>query len=106
MDIGLNGENDVFLSHRNDVKLLKGREAFEQALRLQVTDYFYEVIGEGSTAVIQSLIQVQARRVAKNMNMIDSLKQISVKESSSQTNTIEILVVYKTAEEFSFSLSE
>lgn len=106
MDIGLDDNNDLSLDHRNDIPVVTGREAFEQALRLRVTDYFYNIVGNGSPQVIESLIRVQAQRVANDMESVDFLQQVFIEESPDRPNTMDVSVVYSTGEDFSFSVSE
>lgn len=106
MDIRLDSNFDIALDHRNDLPVVEGREEFEQALRVRVTDYFYNIIGAGSPKTAASFVRVEARRVATDMDEIDNLSQIVIEADEDRPNTLGVSVIYNTGDDFTFTLSE
>lgn len=106
MDIGLNEHFDFELDDRNDAPTVEGRVEFEQKLRLRVTDYFHEIIGNAEGQNALKLVQVAARRVARDEQGIETVSAINAEYAEDAPNTIEVTVVYDTNDDFTFSLSE
>ncbi|UBF22612.1 T4 gp25-like baseplate wedge protein [Halorubrum tailed virus 25] len=106
MDIGLNKNFDLELGGRNDVFLVRGREEFEQRLRLSVVSFFQRIIGNTNRETVLQLIEVQAKRVAQEYDEIEQVAQIQVEYDDERPNTINLTFIYDTGEEFTFPVSE
>jgi hypothetical protein len=106
MDIGLNDQFDIELDGRQDLPLVTGRAKFEQRLRISVTEFFTEVVGETDRPAALRLIEKEAKQVARRFEEIERAIQILVDYDDDQPNTIELTVIYDTGDEFSFPISE
>ena len=106
MDIGLDANFDITLDHRNDLPVVSGRDAFEQALRVRLTAYFSAVIGSATPQAAIPLLEVEARRVAADMDSLDVVQQTIIEPAEKAPNPLNVTVVYQTAGEFSFAVSE
>jgi hypothetical protein len=106
MDIGLNSDFDFELDDTKDAPLLTGRGAFEQRLAIRVTAYFHEIVGTVDESNLVSLLKMQAERVAKDAEGIVRPVQIQVVPSDEYPNTLEVMAIYETGEDFTFSLTE
>ncbi|SEL17236.1 hypothetical protein [Haloferax larsenii] len=106
MDIGLNSDFDIELDHRNDLPLVTGKAAFEQALRIRLTDYFDEIVGTVSQSNAANLLRIEARRVVTDMDELDRVASIVIEPSSDDPNTLDVTVFYSTGEQTPFSISE
>lgn len=106
MDIGLDENFDVVLDQRNDVPLVKGASAFEQKLRIRLTDYFLDLIGRADTQNAPSLLEIEAQRVAKELDELDGIDTIIIEESEAAPNTLEVTIFYSTGNETVFPISE
>ena len=106
MDIGLNDNFDIELDQRNDVPLVTGASAFEQKLRIRLTDYFLDLIGRADTQNAPSLLEIEARRVAKELDELNGISSIIIKQSEVSPNTLEVTIFYSTGTETVFPISE
>jgi hypothetical protein len=106
MDIGLNTNFDVELDHRNDFPLVTGTAAFEQALRIRLTDYFFNQIGRGDTKNAPALLEIEAQRVANDMDELEGISSIIIEQSENKANTLEVTIFYSTGNETFFPISE
>lgn len=106
MDIGLNENFDVELDQRNDVPLVTKRDAFEQALRIRLTDRFNDLIGRADVENSLDLLEVEADRVANEMDILDNLTSIQIEPSEDQPNVLTVDIQYETGDLSQLSLSE
>ena len=106
MDIGLNDNFDIELDQRNDVPLVTGASAFEQKLRIRLTDYFLDLIGRADTQNAPSLLEIEARRVAKELDELNDISSLIIKQSEASPNTLEVTIFYSTGTETVFPISE
>ncbi|QSG06411.1 hypothetical protein [Halapricum desulfuricans] len=97
--------NVIVPDDRNDLALVDGQEEFEQNLAVWVTDYFYREIGSVDEPNVESRLELQASRVARLNDRIDSLASISVSRSETEPNTLEVRLFYRSGEEFDFTIS-
>ncbi|NUC72536.1 hypothetical protein HTZ84_09480 [Haloterrigena sp. SYSU A558-1] len=106
MDIGLNSNFDIELDHRNDLPVVRGREAFEQRLRLRLTAYYTELIGQNLDVNIAPLLKLEAEQVANDIEEIDSLAKILITPNPDTPNSLDVRIIYATGEDFFTTLSE
>jgi len=106
MDIGLDENFDVALDHRHDLPLVEGREAFEQRVAVRVTIYFHRTIGNINRDNILSLLRVEAKRIARDVDEIDSVVDFRAEYDVEQTGQINVTILYDTGDEFTFSVTE
>jgi hypothetical protein len=106
MDIGLDDNFDVSLDHLNNLNVVTGREAFEQRLRVRLTSYYNELIGETVGENVLSLIRLEARRMVADEEGLERIDGVVITQSERTPNLIEVRIVYTTGQEFSATLSE
>lgn len=106
MDIGLNDNFDVTFDDRNDLPTVTGRAKFEQRLRISVTSFFQTVIGDLNRPATIPLIEEEARRIAREYDVIQRIAQVSVEYDSDEPNILNLTVIYDTGDELSFPISE
>ncbi|OYR54916.1 hypothetical protein [Halorubrum halodurans] len=106
MDLGLNENFDLSLDDRNDLPLVRGREGFEQRLRLSVTSFFKNVVGDTSRGTARKLIELQAQRIAQQYTEIDRVVQIQTEYDGMRANTINLTIIYDTGDDFTFPISD
>lgn len=103
-DIALNENLEVIIDGRNDLKLVDGRQQFEQALALRLHATFYEEAGSLNTAEAMRLVEMRAVRVAQEYDRVDSVASILVEESDDIPDSIDVTVTYLTGETFEANL--
>jgi hypothetical protein len=106
MDILLNENFDFELDHRNDMGMIEGRRAFEQALSIRLSLVFEEVVGVVNWDSVPDLLRVRARRIAEEMNELSSVAAFKIERDPDTPNTAKVTVLYTTTEETTFTLSE
>ncbi|QRV15017.1 hypothetical protein JMJ58_19235 [Haloterrigena salifodinae] len=106
MDIGLNSNFDIELDHRNDLPLVRGREAFEQRVEIRLTSYYTDLIGQNLDVNIVPLLELEAERVAEETPELDTLANILITPNPDVPNSLDVQIVYATGEEFFTTLSE
>lgn len=106
MDIGLNSDFDLELDDRNDLPTVTGRDLFEQRLRISVTSFFQDVVGDTNRSSALQMVEVQARRIANRFSEIQRVVQIQVEYDDDEPNVINLTVIYDTGGEFTFSITE
>lgn len=106
MDIGLNNKFNIELDDRNDLPTLSERQEFEQRLALAVNGRYQDAIGQSTEKTILELIEVEAKRVARDFDVIDRVAYINVEPDNEQPNTINLTLTYETGETFGVSVTE
>jgi spore cortex formation protein SpoVR/YcgB (stage V sporulation) len=106
MDIGLDDNFDVSLDHLNNLNVVTGREAFEQRLRVRLTTYYTELIGQNLDENVLSLVRLEARRMVADEEGLEKIDGVVISRSDLSPNVLEVRIVYTTGEEFSTTLSE
>ena len=106
MDLKLNSDFDIELDQRNDLSLVTGREAFEQRLAIRSTAYFHELVGSTDRGNLISLLEIYAKRIAKDTSEVVGVAEIRAGFSEEQPNTAEVTAIYETGEDFTFSITE
>lgn len=103
-DIAVDSELEVFINSRGDLAAVSGRDGFEQELALRLILRLTDLIGEVDDENIPDLLLTHARRVAAQMERLDSVHTFDITESGTQQNTYEFTVVYDTGEELTFEV--
>jgi hypothetical protein len=106
MDIALNDEFDVFIDHRGDLATVEGREAFEQQLILWVQERFTRALSEYGDDEIIDLLEVEAERVAEEVDRVVALSGFNVEFSDTKPNTVIVEIIYDTGEITTFEVQE
>lgn len=106
MDIGLDSNFDITLDDRNDLPIVEGRDAFEQRLAIRSTAYFHQIVGSVDRANLVSLLKMYAKRIARDTDGAEQVVQIEVDFSDTDPNTVELLAIYRTGDEFALSFTE
>lgn len=102
-DLAVNESFEVFTDARGDLATVDGRGAFEQEVMLRVSSRYLDIIGDHDRGTISDLLEVEARRVAAEMDEIDDVSDIRVVFPDDKINTVEVTIIYDTSEEFTFT---
>ena len=106
MDILLNENFDLDFDDRNDLPLATGRVLFEQRLRVAVTSFFQDVIGDTDKETALKLLKSYAEEIAGNFDEIESVAGFTAEYDTEEPNTINLTLIYDTGDALTFPLSE
>lgn len=104
MDILLDDNFDVHLDDTSDLATVDGRQEFEQRLRIALTRRYYNLIGDGPRDSIIEFLEIEAERVAGDLEQLDELADIQIEFSDTSPNTVEVSAVYDVGDNVSFSI--
>lgn len=105
-DLALNSDFSVHLDDRNDLASVSGREAFEQALVVRLTDLMHGAIrGLTNGDTVEERINLTVSRVAREMDFIDSIANVNVTPSPNDPNTYLVQITYTSDEIFEREVS-
>lgn len=104
-DLALDETFDVFLDDRNEVATVDDREAFEQSVAVHLTEYMYDITGDTDIATLKEKIRLQASRVAREHDRLDSIDQIVVERAPDKPGTIQVTLVYTSSATFNVNLN-
>ncbi|MFC6717881.1 hypothetical protein ACFQGT_09600 [Natrialbaceae archaeon GCM10025810] len=104
-DIQLDENLEIVIGPRNDLEIVDGREQFEQSLRIWLTAYLYEEIGEFNSPSVLRSIELQIERVARAHGRIDSISSVVVSPSEDAVDAIDVSIIYLTGETFDLTVS-
>lgn len=103
-DLAVNGQFEVYITKKGDLAAATGRDAFEQELRVRLTDRANELVGKVSEENFIDLLETQLERVAVAMEELEKLTTYTIEPSPDKVNTLEVRVVYDTGEELTFDV--
>mgnify|MGYP006290697751 CR=1 FL=1 len=106
MDLRLNSGFDTGLDDRNDLAVVTGREAFEQNIAVRMTDFFIEQVGSLDHPNAFELLDLQATRIVREMDELESVVQVLITKSPDKPNTADVTVIYQSSPDFAFEISE
>lgn len=101
-DLAINRDGEVYLDARGDLATVTGTAAFEQELMLRVSGRYLDIAGTVDRGTIRDLLEVEARRVADEMDQLDRVVDIRIVYPNDAINTVEVTVIYDTGDEFTF----
>lgn len=104
-DLALDRNFDVFIGPRGDLATVSGRDAFEQEVIVRITEKYTDLIGSIDRENIPSLVNVEAKRVADEMDRLESVAAFRSSFSETDTNTLEVRIIYDTGDEFAFEVN-
>lgn len=101
-DIELGNDFDVRFTDENDIGVVSGADAFEQAIVVRVTDYMQNQITgvTGSEGAVEEKIKLQVTRVARDEGVIESVESVSVEQNPDSPDTYNVTVDYGVNESF------
>lgn len=103
-DIAVDGNMEVFITPAGDLGAVRGREAFEQRLRVRLTARADELIGEYDEENIIDLLESAAQRVAANMDELEAVAYYNVDVTGDALNTFEVQIVYDSGDDLTFNV--
>lgn len=104
VDLAVNSSLNVFIAPDGDIGFVEGREAFEQRVALQLTDRYYDIIGDLDPAEVVARLRMEAQRVADSDPNIDTMPTFDVEFSSEEHKTMEVTIVYDTGDTTEFTI--
>lgn len=102
-DLALNEDFDVFVDSRGDIGTVSGRGAFEQEVLLRISKKYMDIAGEYDRGTIADMLQLDAERVAKEMELLDTIADISIVFPKDKVNTIETTILYDSGKKLVFT---
>lgn len=104
-DLHIDEDLDLVIDDRNDLGTVDEQAEFVQSLAVQVTAYFYERVGTRQGTETLKRIKLQAERLAREYDRVDTIQSIDVSYSEELENTIEVSVTFLTGEDFLLTLN-
>lgn len=105
-DLKVDENFEVFVGPRGDIAGAKGRDAFEQAIRKQMTDRYVDIIGDIDPDSVLERTELEARRVARDMGRLDEVAAFDAEFSDEQQNAVDITVIFDTGEILDLTIEE
>jgi len=102
-DLAVDENFEIFISKSGDLAGVSGRDAFEQKIRVRITERASELIGTIEEKNIIDLLETEIERVAANMDELDSIASFSAEQSESEFNQYVVTIVYDTGQELQFN---
>lgn len=92
---------DIQLNEWDDIKEVRGREEFEQALVIHAHNELQEIIGSSrSSNSLTERIKLVINRLAERFGIIEGIEAIRVSRDSSEQSTVNVSVYYVTGDIF------
>jgi hypothetical protein len=98
-DLAINENFEVYIDARGDLAHVSGRDAFEQEIAIRITDRYNEIISETDKDTARNLVQLEARRVAEDMDRLDRVASITANYDPDNNEKLLVNIVYATGEE-------
>jgi hypothetical protein len=103
-DVAIDGNYDVFISHRGDVGVVAGRDAFEQEVALRLQDRYEQVVSEVEPEAMKAMLLNRAQRVAEEMDLLEEVADFRAEEDPQQANRINVTIIFNTGEPLTFNI--
>lgn len=104
-DIALDENFDVFINARGDLAIVEGNDQFEQEVIIRITARYHDLISELDRDAVRELVEVEARRVADEMNRLSRVAAFGAEFSDEDPNTLVVTIIYDTGEDFVFDVN-
>jgi hypothetical protein len=104
-DLAINGDFDVFISHRGDIATVSQRDAFEQEAALRLQAKYNDNISSIEFETVVQMLLSEAQRVAQDMDMLDSVSAFQAQKSPDDPNTAQVTIIYDTGEPLTFEVN-
>lgn len=98
-DLALDENFDVYINSEGDLASVSGRDKFEQEVIVWLTRRASEIIGEVDDDNIVDLLETYAKRVAVEMDRIDSVYAFGASRSDEDINTYEVEIIYDSGDD-------
>lgn len=101
-DVELDQDFDINISENGDFGTVNGLEEYEQKLKLTITAFFFEHIGDKNNSNVARKLRMEARRAIENIDAIESVRSISV--SNQEGDTLNMEIEYNYNQNFGFEV--
>lgn len=105
-DLDLDENNDTHLGGGNDFETTEGRAHFEQQIRVHITDVWWDLIGDLDPDRLQEVLEVRARRVARDLDNLDSIEYIDINRADDVPEKLVVEITYDTGEPVTFGVEQ
>lgn len=102
-DLAVNEDFDIYTDARGDLATADGRSHFEQEVMLRVSRRYLDIVGDVDRGTVADLLEVEARRVADEMEELDDVADILVRYPDDEVNTVKVTIIYDTGDELTFT---
>ncbi|AAO61374.1 hypothetical protein HfxHF1_510 [Halophage HF1] len=107
LDLALNSDFSVFLDESGDLASVSGREEFEQAVVILLTELMRNsAIGEFDETTIKQKLKLEASRVARRHDYLSGIDGIEISPHDSDPNTYVLRINYESNHVFEEAISE
>ena len=101
VDYSVDEDFDLHFNDVQDFATVSGREEFEQDLIIFLNDELQDLLGTyKSVSTIEEKITLRAVRIAKQFDIVDSIKEINVSRPLDGTNDLEVQITYNSGEKY------
>lgn len=107
LDLALNSDFSVFLDESGDLASVSGREEFEQAVVILLTELMRDsAIGEFDETTIKQKLKLEASRVARKHDYLSNIDGIEVSPHNNDPHTYVLRINYQSNRVFEEAISE
>lgn len=99
-DIGVDENFRLEFGSNGDFLEKEGVDEYEQRLRLTITDYFFEHIGDRNDGNVVQKLRLQAKRAINDLDFIESVQNIEVTNQDGDSLHLSIEYNYDSSFEF------
>lgn len=83
-----------------DIAVVEGREAFEQAVIISLFQLQEGLLGNTANRSIEQRLRQTVTRVARRYDEIDSIEQLNIERSQTNSEVYKVKIVYDIGESF------
>lgn len=101
VDYSINEDFDLHYTEWDDFKTVDGLEEFQQDVVIRLHEQQRRLFSSGNRETTKQKIRLTVKRVAKQFDVINSIKRISVRRVVGESASYEVIVNYNTGDTFS-----
>jgi hypothetical protein len=100
VDYHLNSDLDIEVTDSKEVQKVTGLAEFEQDLMVRLRDAQSELLDSDRASTTKERIRLKTTRIAREMDVIESIGQITVTRSRDLDGSYDVEVTYRTGDRF------
>ncbi len=105
IDLKIDENYEVVIDHRKDLGTVEGRDEFEQHIALGLSEFFLDEIGSTDVPNAAARLELYAGRLVNTSERVGEVASVTVEESDTKTNTLEVSIVYRGGQTFAFDVN-
>ena len=103
-DIQIDENFEVVIDDRNDLGIVDDLTEFEQSLRVWLTAYLHDNVGNLGGPDTLPRIRLQVERIARDNDRLNQIEDIHVQFSDTTMNSVEVEIAYTAGEISTFEM--